>query len=144
MADINFVEEPVIFAHQFEKAWNQQEYMEVINYFAPDAILEISPPLPNGQDIYSGLEEVGGLVREMILGYHSDSTDYRTEGDDADTVSWLTTIESDLFRRIGAPTVDATVRLTVRGNRVQTYTLTLSPESVAKFRGQGATPPQED
>lgn len=137
MADLNYAEDPVIFARNLEKAWNEQKYDEVMNYFAPDAIFELVPPRPGTTGIYSGTSEIGNIVGQMLLGYHADSTDFMTDGT---TVSYISTVSSDMLRSLGAPTVDGTTQMTINGNQIETYTFTLSQESVAKLQGQGSTP----
>jgi ketosteroid isomerase-like protein len=101
-----------------------------LSYLADDAVVTIVSPLQGG-GVYSGKEEVRGFWEALVAANFSCVlSDCQVEGE---TVSCTNTYSDDALRAAGVDSVTGTWVAIVRDGKVQSYTYTISEESLAQF-----------
>lgn len=118
--------------NEFDPAWNAHDVERVVQCFAEDAVVTTNPPMPGAPPMFRGKEEVRAFVQTVIPGFHVRSAGFRTDGE---RVTWRSTVAADAFRQAGADSIDCDTEAVVRGGRVTNFTVTFTPESVAKLQG---------
>jgi ketosteroid isomerase-like protein len=110
-----------------------------LSYLADDAVVTIVSPLPGG-GVYSGKEEVRGFWEALVAAnFTCVLSDCRVEGE---TVSCINTYSDDGLRAAGVDSIAGTWVAIVRDGKVQSYTYTISEESLAQFSEQPQTLPE--
>jgi hypothetical protein len=115
----------------FDERWNAHDEEGVLGFFTDDAVVRTTPPMPGGPDAFNGKEEIRGFVSSLMPGFHVDSRNHRVEGN---KVMWDSTLESDAFRQMGVDTAEATTEATFRGDKIEAFYPTFSPETVARMQ----------
>jgi len=101
-----------------------------LSYLADDAVVTIVSPLPGG-GVYSGKEEVRGFWEGLVAANFSCVlSDCQVEGE---ILSCINTYTDDGLRAAGVDFITGTWVATVRDGKVQSYTYTISEESLAQF-----------
>jgi ketosteroid isomerase-like protein len=112
---------------------------EALSYLADDAVVTIVSPVEGMGGVYSGKEEVRGFWEAMVAANFSCVlSDCQVEGE---IVSCINTYTDDGLRAAGVDFITGTWVATVRDGKVQSYTYTISEESLARFaQGPEALP----
>ena len=71
-------------------------------------------------------------------GFHAEAWDYRVSGN---RVSWMGKWACDLFQNMGVDEAEATTEAVFEGDKIKTYTVTFSPETIEKFGANLTQPP---
>jgi hypothetical protein len=134
------VEDPVRLIRGFDAAWNSHDEGAVLDFFTDDAVAKLAPPPPGEPSAYEGKEEIRSFVRTHMPGFHVDSRDHQTAGHQegvGDRVIWESTLASDYFRRLGADTVEGTAEAIVKGGKIESFTFSLSQQTLASIQRAG-------
>jgi hypothetical protein len=101
-----------------------------LSYLADDVVVTIVSPLEGG-GVYSGKEEVRGFWEGLVAANFSCAlSDCQVEGE---TVTCLETYSDDDLKAAGMDFIQGEWVATVREGKVQSYTWTISEESLAKL-----------
>jgi len=101
-----------------------------LSYLADDVVVTIVSPLEGG-GVYSGKEEVRGFWEGLVAtNFSCVLSDCQVEGE---TVTCLETYSDDDLKAAGMDFIQGEWVATVRDGKVQSYTWTISGESLAKL-----------
>jgi len=120
------------------EALNAGDIDGALSYLADDAVVQILPPAPGTSGVFTGREEVRGWY-EAVVGQNGVTTlsDCQIEGE---TVTCVNTYAEDSFRSLGIDSVVGEWVAVVREGKLQSYTFTMSEESLAALM-VAMTPP---
>ncbi len=133
-------EDPISRVEDFDAAWNTHDEEAVLGFFADDAVVKLEPPPPGEREAYTGKEQIRGFVRTHTPGFHVESRDHQVAGHQegvGDRVIWESTVSSDSFRSLGADQVEGTAEAILKEGRIESFTFTLSQETLAKMQETG-------
>ena len=119
-------------------ALNAGDIDAALSYLADDAVVTIVPPAPGTSGVFTGQGEIRGWY-EGIVGEHGVTTlsDCQVDGE---TVTCVNTYTGDSFTSMGLDSVVAEWVAVVRDGKLQSYSYTMSDESLAAL--MAAMPPQ--
>ena len=101
-----------------------------LSYLADDVVVTIVSPLEGG-GVYSGKEEVRGFWEGLVAANFSCVlSDCQVDGE---TVTCLETYSDDDLKAAGMDFIQGEWVATVRDGKIQSYTWTISAESLAKL-----------
>jgi hypothetical protein len=111
------------------EALNTGEIDTALSYLADDAVVQIVPPAPGTSGVFSGKGEIRGWY-ETVVGQNGVTvlTDCQVDGE---TVTCVNTYAEDSFKSMGIDSVVAEWVAVVRDGKIQSYTYTMSDESLA-------------
>lgn len=114
---------------EFNQAWNQNRPHDVLNFFVDNGFIENFPPPPhNQQHRWEGKDQMLGFIQAQIQGFHVNPAPLKLEGDKA---TWNFEASSDIFRSLGVELSKGKAEAVFEGDRIKSFTLTFSPETVA-------------
>jgi hypothetical protein len=130
--------DPMSIINAWVEALNAGEIDAALSYLADDAVVQIVPPAPGTSGIFTGKGEIRGWY-ETVVGQHGVTTlsDCQVDGE---TVTCVNTYAEDSFRSLGIDSVVGEWVAVVRDGKLQSYTFTMSDESLAMLMA-AMTPP---
>jgi hypothetical protein len=119
-------------------ALNAGDIDGALSYLADDPVVTIVPPAPGTSGVFTGKAEIRGWY-EGIVGEHGVTalSDCQVDGE---TVTCVNTYTGDSFASLGIDSVVAEWVAVVRDGKLQSYSWTMSDESLAAL--MAAMPPQ--
>ncbi len=115
----------------FNAASNAGDLDGMLAYFADDATLTTLPPPPApAPSVFAGKEQIRAWLAPQIPGLHVAPRNLQMRGT---TVTWEATITADMFRQLGIDSFEVAAEAIVAAGKLQSMTVTQTPESVAKF-----------
>jgi len=130
--------DPTPIINAWVEALNVGDIDAALSYLADDAVVQILPPAPGTSGVFTGKEEIRGWY-ETVVGQHGVTTlsDCQVDGE---SVTCVNTYAEDSFRSLGIDSVVAEWVAVVRDGKLQSYTFTMSDESLAALMA-AMTPP---
>jgi ketosteroid isomerase-like protein len=130
--------DPMPVINAWVEALNAGDIDAALSYLADDAVVQIVPPAPGTSGIFTGKGEVRGWY-EAIVGQNGVTvlTDCQAAGE---TVTCVNNYAEDSFRSLGIDSVVGEWVAVVRDGKLQSYTFTMSDESLAALMA-AMTPP---
>jgi hypothetical protein len=130
--------DPLSFINSWVEALNAGDIDAALSYLADDAVVQILPPAPGTSGVFSGKGEIRGWY-ETVVGQHGMTTlsDCQVDGE---TVTCVNTYAEDSFRSLGIDSVVGEWVAVVQDGKLQSYTFTMSDESLAALMA-AMTPP---
>jgi hypothetical protein len=130
--------DPVSTINAWVEALNAGDIDSALSYLADDAVVQIVPAAPGTSGIFTGKGEVRGWY-ETIVGQHGVTalSDCQVDGE---TVTCVNNYAEDSFRSLGIDFVVGEWVAVVREGKLQSYTFTMSDESLAALMA-AMTPP---
>ena len=130
--------DPMPIIRAWVEALNAGEIDAALSYLADDAVVQIVPPAPGTSGIFTGKDEVRGWY-ETVVGQNGVTvlTDCQVAGE---TVTCVNTYAEDSFRALGIDSVVGEWVAVVRDGKLQSYTFTMSDESLAALMAAMAPP----
>ena len=123
----------------WQAALNKGDVDAALSYLADDATVTIVPPGPDGDGVYNGHAEIRGWYETIASGKGVGSlTDCTTAGD---TVTCVSTYADEGLKAMGVDSIEGSWVAVLRDGRIQSYTFTITPESLAKFPPPPAVAP---
>ncbi|HET6313207.1 MAG TPA: nuclear transport factor 2 family protein [Chloroflexia bacterium] len=119
------------FMTQFDAAWNRHDLDAAVGYYADDAVVALEPAPPGLPGIFTGKDEIRGFIQMLLPGFHVESSNARANGD---TLTWDSRITADAFRSMGVDEAECVTEVVVRDGKVQRFTPTFSPATLAKIQ----------
>jgi hypothetical protein len=121
--------DPITRVQSFDAAWNAHELNEVIEFFANDAIVRLSPP-PNG-GIFSGKSQIRAWAEELLPGFHVDSANHCVTGDE---ITWRVRVSADKFRSLNVDPVEGTANARFLDDKFRSLTITFDSTTAARLQ----------
>jgi hypothetical protein len=123
--------DPMSVVNAWHDALNGYDIDAALSYFADGAEVTIVPPLDEGSGVYSGKEEIRSLYEGFVAANFSCAlSDCQVEGE---TMTCIDTYADDGLKAMGVDFIEGEWVATVRDGKIQSYTYTISEESLAKF-----------
>jgi hypothetical protein len=130
--------DPTPIINAWVEALNAGEIDAALSYLADDAVVQIVPPAPGTSGIFTGKGEIRGWY-ETVVGQHGVTTlsDCQVDGE---TVTCVNTYAEDSFRSLGIDSVVGEWVAVVREGKLQSYTFSMSDESLAALMAAMSPP----
>jgi ketosteroid isomerase-like protein len=123
--------DPMSVVNTWHDALNGYDIDAALSYLADGAVITIVPPLDGGSGVYSGKEEIRGLYEGFVAANFSCAlSDCQVDGE---TVTCIDSYTDDGLKAMGVDFIEGEWVATVRDGKIQSYTYTISAESLAKF-----------
>ena len=121
--------DPMPVINAWLEALNAGDIDGALSYLADDAVVTIVPPAPGTSGVFTGKEEIRGWY-ETVVGQNGVTalSDCQIDGE---TVTCVNTYAEDSFISLGIDSVVAEWVVVVREDKLQSYTFTMSEESLA-------------
>lgn len=122
--------DPLSVVNAWHDALNGYDIDMALSYLADDAVITFVPPL-QGSGVFSGQEEIRGLWEGFVAAnFACTLTDCQADGE---TVTCINTYTDDDLQAMGVDSIEGEWVGTVRDGKIQSYTFSSTPESLAKF-----------
>ena len=133
--------DPVPIVNAWTDALNAGDLEGALSYLSDDAVLTfIPPPIPGDDGIFSGQEEIGGWYQGLVAANGvSTMSDCQVEGE---TVTCLNSYTDADLEGMGVGSLEFEWVAMLRDGKIQGYTVTMTPESLAKMETAMATLPE--
>jgi ketosteroid isomerase-like protein len=130
--------DPMSVINPWVEALNAGDIDGALSYLADDVVVQVLPPAPGTTGVFTGKEEVRGWY-ETVVGQNGLTvlSDCQIDGE---TVTCVNTYAEDSFKSIGIDSVVAEWVAVVRDGKLQSYTFTMSDESLAALMAAMAPP----
>ena len=130
--------DPMSIINSWVEALNAGDIDAALSYLADDAVVKIVPPAPGTSGVFTGQEEIRGWY-ETVVGQQGVTTlsDCQVDGE---SVTCVNTYAEDSFRSLGIDSVVGEWVAVMREGKLQSYTFTMSDESLAALMA-AMTPP---
>ena len=123
--------DPMSVVNAWHDALNGYDIDAALSYLADAAVITIVPPLDGGSGVYSGKEEIRSLYEGFVAANFSCAlSNCQVEGE---TVTCIDTYTDDGLKSMGVDFIEGEWVATMREGKIQSYTYTISAESLAKF-----------
>jgi hypothetical protein len=123
--------DPITVIQDFDAAWNAHDLDRALSFFTDDAVVRLVPA-PPGEGEYAGKAQIREWAQGLMTGFQVASSDHQLSGD---RITWRFRVSSDAFRSMGIDPVEGTSEATLQGDRLRSFTVTFSPETVSKMQG---------
>jgi hypothetical protein len=133
--------DPIPIVDAWTDALNAGDLEGALSYLSDDAVLTfIPPPIPGDDGIFSGVEEIGGWYQGLVAANGvSTMSDCQVE---AETVTCLNGYADADLEGMGVGSLEFEWVATIRDGKIQGYTVTMTPESLAKMEVAMAALPE--
>jgi hypothetical protein len=122
---------PLDIINAWQESLNKGDVEAALSYLAEDIVANITPPGPDGDGIYEGKGEVRGWYETIVAGKGSGAmSNCQSNGD---TYTCVSTYSDDGLKSMGVDFIEGDWVVVVHNGKIQSYTFTISPESLAKF-----------
>ncbi|MFC2031026.1 hypothetical protein ACFLWA_09890 [Chloroflexota bacterium] len=122
--------DPISLVHMLHDNLSSGEVDAALALLAVDAVVTIVPH-KGGIGLFTGKEEIAAFYEELVAGNSvATVTDCQLDGE---TVTCTNKHASDDLQAIGVDFIEGEWVGVVQDGKIQSYTLTVSPESLAKF-----------
>jgi len=122
---------PQSVVNSWQEALNKGDIDAALSYLADDATVTIAPPGPDGDGVYNGHAEIRGWYETIAAGKGTGALkDCKIEGE---TVTCVSTYADEGLKAMGVDFIEGDWVATMRDGKIQSYTFTITPESMAKF-----------
>ena len=122
---------PEEIANSWTKALAMGDIDTALSFLAEDAVVVIIPAGPDDDGNYTGHAEIRGWY-ETIVGANGVGTlsDCNTDGEN---LTCLNTYTDDGLKEMGVDFIEGEWFAVIQDGKIQSYTFTITPESLAKF-----------
>ncbi len=126
------VQDAVAIANDLVDAMNHRNLTEALDYFDDDATLSIEPALPGTVvGAYRGKERVQSVL-QTLFGEHWQVEMQECQGA-RDEATCQVLISADRFAQLGVEPVQATLRIVLDDNLIQSATFSIAPASIQRM-----------
>ena len=121
---------PQSVVNAWAEAMNAGDMDKALSYLADDAVVAILPAM-EGDGVYNGHAEIRGWYEPLLSS--KGVTTLSECSLDGETVTCLDTYTDEGLKSMGVDFLEGDFVALVRDGKIQSYTLTFRPESLAKF-----------
>ena len=114
----------------WQEAMNAGDMDKALSYLAEDAVVTIIPAM-EGDGVYNGHAEIRGWYEPLLSS--KGVTTLSECSLDGETLTCLDTYTDEGLKAMGVDFIEGDFVAVVREGKIQSYTLTITPESLAKF-----------
>ena len=131
---------PITVINAWAAALNAGDVEAALSYLADNAVLTFVPPsMPGDDGIFTGKEEIRAWYQGLVAAKGVTTlSDCQVKGEQ---VTCLDTYADAGLQGMGVDFLEAELVATVRGGKIQGYTVTMTPETLAKL-AKLAPPPE--
>lgn len=123
--------------NSWQEALNKGDINAALSYLAEDAEVSIIPPA-EGDGVYNGHSEIRSWYETIASGMGSGSL--RECKFVSDTMTCISTYADEGLKAMGVDFIEGEWVATIRNGKIQAYTFTTTPDSLAKFPTPIPTP----
>jgi hypothetical protein len=116
--------------NSWQEAMNAGDMDKALSYLAEDAVVTIIPAM-EGDGVYNGHTEIRGWYEPLLAS--KGVTTLSGCNVDVETVTCLDTYTDEGLKSMGVDFIEGEFVAVVRDGKIQSYTLTIRPDSLAKF-----------
>jgi ketosteroid isomerase-like protein len=127
---------PQSVANSWVEALNKGDIDSALSYLAEDAVVTISPAGPEGDAVFTGHTEIRGWYETIKTG--KGITTLSNCKVDGETITCNDVYADEGLKSMGVDFLEGEWVATIKDGKIQSYTFTTSPESLAKL----APPPE--
>jgi hypothetical protein len=117
--------------NSWREALNEGDIDTALSYLAEDAVVTISPAGPEGDAVFTGHSEIRGWYETMTAA--KGVTTLSDCNVDGESMSCLDTYTDEGLKSMGVDFIVGEWEATFKDGRIQSYTFTATPESLAKL-----------
>jgi len=122
---------PLDVVNAWQAALNKGDIDAALSHLADDATVTIAPPGPDGDGVYTGHAEIRGWYETIVSGKGKGTlTNCKADGE---TITCTSTYADEGLKAMGVDFIEGSWVAVIRDGRIQSYTFTITPESLAKF-----------
>lgn len=122
---------PQSIVNAWQDSLNKGDIDSTLALLADDAIVTIIPAGPDGDGIYNGQSEIRGWYETIVSGKGTGAlSNCKTEGK---TVACKSTYSDEGLKAMGVDFIEGDWVATLQNGKIQSYTFTITPDSLAKF-----------
>jgi len=114
-----------------------------ITLYAPDAVINIVPPLPGLPDTFTGLKEVRGWL-EILVGMKLKIEGLEMLQMEGDKAKIKIIISSDLTRGLNIAFLELIEEYIIQGGKIKGYTISITEESAEKMQAAMANQAEKE
>lgn len=114
-----------------------------ITLYAPDAVINIVPPLPGLPDTFTGLKEVRGWL-EILVGMKLKIEGLEMLQMEGDKAKIKIKISSDLTRGLNIAFLELIEEYIIQGGKIKGYTISITEESAEKMQAAMANQAEKE
>jgi|GEM_PF-1826737 len=129
---------PQDLVNSWQAALNKGDIDAALSYLADNATVTIVPPA-DGDGVYTGHAEIRGWYETIVSAKGEGSLSNCTA--DGETITCASTYADEGLNAMGVDFIEGTWVAVIRDGRIQSYTFTITPESLAKFPPPPTEPP---
>jgi len=116
--------------NSWQAALNKGDIDTALSHLAEDAVVTISPAA-DGDGVYNGHTEIQGWYETIVAGKGAGTlSNCKVTGD---TITCLSTYADEGLKAMGVDSIEGEWVAILRDGKIQSYTFTITPESLAKF-----------
>lgn len=120
---------------------NKGDIEAALSHLADNVVVSITPPGPGEDGVYEGQDEVRGWYETIVAGKGVGAlNDCQVDGD---TYTCVSNYTDEGLKSIGVDFIEGSWVAVVHDGKIQSYTFTISPESLAKFPPPPTATPAE-
>ena len=124
--------DPMSVITAWQDAMNAGDADAALAWLADDAFITLVPPPMEGHDgVFRGKEEIRAWWEGLYAANGASTLSNCQVADE--TITCILTYTDDSLQSIGVDSIDNEFVVIVRDGKIQTYTATITPESLAKF-----------
>ena len=122
--------DPKTVLNSWNDALNQGQIDVALSYLAENAVVTIVPP-PSGSGIFTGKSEIRAWYEGNTAQHsYNEMIEVKVDGE---KVTWTSKFIIDEWKKLGIEPLVYYGEGTIKGGKIQSYTATLPPESLAKL-----------
>jgi ketosteroid isomerase-like protein len=120
---------------------NKGDIEAALSHLADDVVVSVVPAGPDGDGMYEGQDEVRGWYETIVAGKGAGTlSDCQADGD---TFTCVSSYADEGLKAMGVDFIQGSWVAVVHDGKIQSYTFTISPESLAKFPPPPTAAPAE-
>ena len=123
--------DPTEFVLGFDTLWNTGNREAILAAVDEESVVELVPAPPPAQARYQGRDEIARFVDTFLPGFHVDSRNFRTDGDE---IVWESAVRNNVFREMGLEPASGTTRAGLgEGGKLRHFSFTLDAPTIERL-----------
>ncbi len=115
----------------FHAMWNAHRIDGILSFFTEDAVITVVG-FPRGTSTcYRGKTAIEEMLQAYLPGWQVSARSHIPA--DTNRVRWMARISADVLRRLGVDWIEWKAEVVLRNGKIAAFTVTLTPDSIAKI-----------